>query len=57
MNERDREMQEQNDPAKHAEGEVGARTHDESTGPEAANAGSPSPGEAEMRRDQVPDEF
>lgn len=55
MNERDQEMREQNDPAEHGEGEVEARSRDGADRPEAGNAGSPSPNDAEMRRDQVPD--
>jgi hypothetical protein len=51
------EMNEQNDPAKHAEREVDRRDDDSLGGPEARNAGSPSPSEAEMRRDRVPGEL
>ncbi len=57
MSERDIEMHEQNDPAEHAEAEVDEHVRDESAGPEARNAGSPSPNDAEVRRDQVPDTF
>jgi hypothetical protein len=57
MTEPEPEMHEQNDPAKYAEREVERRDGDELGGPEARNAGSPSPGDAEMRPDQVPGEL
>jgi hypothetical protein len=57
MTGRDSEMREQNDPPEHSESDVDARVRDEVGGPEARNAGSPSPTEPEMRRDQVPDAF
>lgn len=57
MTEQEPEIHEQNDPAKQAERAVERRDGDDVGGPEARNAGSPSPGEAEMRRDQVPGEL
>jgi hypothetical protein len=53
MDEADIEMHEHNDPLEHAAGELDARVRDDSNNTEVGEAGTPSPTNPEMRRDQA----